>query len=166
MTVEMCVESVREGFEPSEPITVRLVSSELISASHPPHQFCNWLWVDSNHWSRRTAGRALIYWAFLLLAPSRLEPLTSPLWEARSNQLSYGAISFNSSTFIFTNVGWFNQCWIWPFLLIIFSNFIASVFVFFSKNPHRESFHILLVVGVPQWRCWCRLAFISLVYPT
>ena len=31
-------ESVREGFEPSEPVTVRLVSSELTSATHPPHQ--------------------------------------------------------------------------------------------------------------------------------
>lgn len=32
------LQSVREGFEPSRRFLVWLVSSELISASHPPHQ--------------------------------------------------------------------------------------------------------------------------------
>ena len=32
---------MRVGFEPTKPVTAWLVSSELISASHPPHQFVN-----------------------------------------------------------------------------------------------------------------------------
>lgn len=37
--------SVRVGFEPTKPVTAWLVSSELISASHPPHQITN-SWIE------------------------------------------------------------------------------------------------------------------------
>lgn len=41
----MSLESVRVGFEPTKPVTAWLVSSELISASHPPHQSTN-SWIE------------------------------------------------------------------------------------------------------------------------